>query len=55
MWKISKFWLSGNFEVVSIGTGTSCLGKSQLSNNGSILHDCHAEIIAKKSLQRYSF
>ena len=42
-------------EVVSIGTGTSCLGKSQLSKDGSILHDCHAEIIAKKAFQRYLF
>ena len=37
-----------------MGTGTKCLGKEvkERGTNGCLLHDSHAEVIAKRSLQR---
>ncbi|KAF2069323.1 hypothetical protein CYY_009360 [Polysphondylium violaceum] len=46
---------SSPFNVLSIGTGNRCLGKSLLSRNGDVVNDSHAEIICKRSFQRYCY
>lgn len=42
-----------NFRVVSAGTGTKCLSKSELNSEGYLLHDSHGEIIAIRAFKRY--
>jgi tRNA-specific adenosine deaminase 1 len=44
-------------EILSIGTGTKCLGgeKEERGTNGCLLHDSHAEVIARRSLLRFFY
>jgi hypothetical protein len=50
----------GHFDqasVISIGTGNGCLDETNLSyaDDGLALHDCHAEILARRGLIRFLF
>ncbi|UJR11702.1 hypothetical protein I4U23_015883 [Adineta vaga] len=43
-----------HIDVLSLGTGTKCLGgdKNERGTQGCLLHDSHAEVIARRSLMR---
>ncbi|CAF0789358.1 unnamed protein product [Adineta ricciae] len=43
-----------HIDVISLGTGTKCLGgeKNERGTQGCLLHDSHAEVIARRSLLR---
>ncbi|KAK8812172.1 hypothetical protein WA158_007406 [Blastocystis sp. Blastoise] len=38
-----------NMSCIAIGTGTKCLSEDKLNDNGSLVDDCHAEVIARRS------
>ncbi|KAL1518256.1 hypothetical protein ABEB36_001904 [Hypothenemus hampei] len=43
------------FYVVSLGTGSKCIGKTKMCPNGSIVNDGHAEIMCRRAFLRYLY
>ncbi|XP_028391808.1 tRNA-specific adenosine deaminase 1-like [Dendronephthya gigantea] len=42
-------------ELISLGSGSKCLGRNQLSTTGNLLNDSHAEVIARRGFLRYIY
>ena len=46
---------SGEMKVVSIGSGTRCITGDNMSLEGCVVNDSHAEVIARRSLIRFFY
>lgn len=48
-------WSLDEAKVVAIGTGTKCFSDKYKDQNGTILHDMHAEVLARRSFIRFLY
>lgn len=44
-----------DLKILCLTTGTKCLAEKQLPIDGSLVHDSHAEVLARRCLIRYLF
>lgn len=44
---------SGQRKVISLGTGSKCLPAMRLQAGGDLVHDCHAEVLARRGAVRF--
>ncbi|CAH1153475.1 unnamed protein product [Phaedon cochleariae] len=42
-------------ELISLGTGSKCIGKVKMSKSGDILNDSHAEVMCRRSFLRFLY
>lgn len=40
-------------KIVSVGTGTKCIPAAKLSDRGELVHDSHAEVVARRGAVRW--
>ncbi|KAF8771905.1 tRNA-specific adenosine deaminase 1 like protein [Argiope bruennichi] len=50
---MSKEYPKRSLKVITLTTGTKCLGFSQLSDKGDVLFDSHAEVLARRSFIKF--
>ncbi|KIO30512.1 hypothetical protein M407DRAFT_152052 [Tulasnella calospora MUT 4182] len=51
----SSFTDPDSLKCISLGTGTKCLPEAKLPPNGDILHDSHAEVLARRGAIRWFY
>ncbi len=47
--------VTDSLRLVSMGTGSKCIGQGKMSATGDVLHDSHAEIMARRGFVRYLY
>jgi len=45
----------GEIKIISLATGTKCLPVQRLSSRGEVVHDSHAEVLARRCALRWFF
>ena len=46
---------SGSAQIVAMGSGSKCISSHCLSDNGTAVQDCHAEVLARRAFMRYLY